>query len=228
MGKAYVLNAEKRERAGKGIARAIRREGKVPAVIYGDKKETVSISLPGNELIREYKRGHMWTSLCDMKVGGESYKVLARDIQFHPVNDQILHVDFLRVTNKTKLTVSIPVHFLNEEESPGMKDGGVLNIVRHEIDLVCSAMNIPDNIEVDIGALEIGDSIHVSDITLPEGTHPSDEHEFTIAGVVAPRAVVEEDEEEAEGEDAEGEEGEAAEGEKGEESEGESEEKAEE
>jgi len=216
MAKKYVLEAETREKAGKGASRALRREQKIPAVIYGDKKEPIKITLPAKETNLEYNTGQMFTTLCDVKIGKDTHKVLARDVQLHPVKDIVEHVDFLRVTAKTKIVVSVPVHFLNEEEAPGIKEGGSVNIIRYDVDLLCSAVSIPDFIEADLGALNIGDSIKISDITLPEGSSPDiTDRDFTIAAIIAPREEEEEEEEEA----LEGEEGEVAEGEEGEEGE---------
>ena len=207
MSKNYAMTAAKREGSGKGIARALRREDKLPAVIYGDNKEPILISLPGNETNVEYNRGQMFTTLCDLDVDGEKHLVLARDVQLHPVTDNVLHVDFLRVTAKTKIAVDVPVQFINEDQSPGMQEKGILNVVRYTVELHCSATKIPDMVEVDLTGKEHGDSINVSDATLPEGTKPViDDRDFTIATLLAPRKV-----EEVETEAAEGEEGEAAE-----------------
>jgi len=225
MTKHYAMSAAKRDGAGKGVARSLRREDKVPAVIYGDKKDPITITLPAKEINLEYYKGHMFTTLCDLNVDGEKHQVLARDVQLHPVKENVLHVDFLRVTNKTKLTVAIPVNFINQEGSPWQEEKGVLNIVRHEVDLVCQATAIPEEIEVDVSELNIGDSVKISDAKLPEGAKPAiEDRDFTLATIAAPRAVVEEEPEEgeegeegAEGEAAEGEGGEAAEGDGGEE-----------
>lgn len=214
MAKLYTLQAESRDGAGKGASRALRRDGKIPAVIYGDGKEPVKITLPLNETNVEYNKAHMFTTLCDLDLDGTKHKVLARDVQLHPVTDIVQHVDFLRVNNKTKIAVSVPVQFTGEEESPSLKEKGTLNVVRHEVELVCSAMAIPDFIEVNLAGKEHGDSVKISDATLPEGTKPViDDRDFTIATLIAPK-VASDDEDEA----AEGGEGEAAEGEGGEES----------
>ena len=217
MSKNYAMTAAKRAGAGKGIARALRREDKIPAVIYGDNKEPVLISLPGNETNVEYNRGRMFTSLCDLDAEGEKHLVLARDVQLHPVSDKVLHIDFLRVTPKTKIAVDVPVQFINEKLSPGLEEKGVLNIVRHTVELVCSATSIPELIEVNLEGKEQGDAVNVSDATLPEGTKPViDDRDFTIATIMAPRKIEEPVVEAAEGEEgeegAEGAEGEAAEG----------------
>ncbi len=208
MSKNYALKAENRDRAGKGAARALRREGKVPAVIYGDKKDPVKIALDSNTINVQYRKGHMFTTLCDLEAGNDKHLVLARDIQLHPVTDFVEHIDFLRVTAKTKIAVDVPVQFINEDKSPGMHEKGILNVVRYTIELVCAATNIPDHIEVDLEGKEHGDSIKVSDAKLPEGAKPViDDRDFTIATLLAPKKI-----EDLEAELAEGEEGEAAEG----------------
>jgi large subunit ribosomal protein L25 len=193
MTKHYALSAAKRDRAGKGIARTLRRDNNIPAVIYGDKKEPLIISLPLKEITLEYLKGHMFTTLCDITVDGTKQLVLVRDVQRHPVSDKIEHVDFLRVTEKTKLTVAVPVHFINYDASPAAKSKAVLNIVRHEVDLVCLAQAIPESIEVDLSTFEIGDAVKISAAKLPAGTTPTiTDRDFTLATLAAPRAVVEE------------------------------------
>ncbi len=222
MSKNYALEAETRDRAGKGVARALRREDKTPAVIYGDKKEPINIALPANDLNVEYNKGHMFTMLCEMMIEGEKHVVLARDIQLHPVTDVVIHADFLRVTKKTQIAVEVPVNFINEDKSPGLKDGGVLNVVRYEIELYCSAMEIPESVEVDLAGAETGDTIKLSNITLPDGTKPViDDRDFSIATIAAPKRIEEDDVPEGEegaeeGEFAEGAEGESADDAKGE------------
>ena len=212
MSKNYTMAAEKRDGAGKGIARALRRENRVPAVVYGDSKEPVTISLSARDINVEYNKGHMFTQLCDLEVGNDKHLVLARDVQLHPVTDVVMHVDFLRVTPKTKIAVDVPVHFINEEKSPGLEAKGVLNVVRHTVELVCAATNIPEQIEVNLEGKEQGDSVNVSDAALPEGTKPViDDRDFTIATILAPRLAEEEPSDEADGEEAAAE-GEAAEG----------------
>lgn len=210
MSKNYAMTAEKRDRAGKGVARSLRRENKVPAVIYGDNKAPITIALGDNETNVEYNRGHMYTTLCDLDVDGEKHLVLARDVQLHPVTGNALHVDFLRVTPKTKIAVDVPVQFINEDKSPGLGEKGILNVVRYTIELRCSATVIPDQIEVNLEGKEQGDSVNVSDAILPEGTNPViDDRDFTIATIVAPRKIEEPVVEGAEGEAAEGEGGDA-------------------
>ena len=214
MSKNYAMTAAKRDRAGKGIARALRREGRIPAVIYGDKKEPVKISLDDNDINVEYSRGHMLTTLCDLDVEGDKHLVLARDVQLHPVTDIVEHVDFLRVTAKTKIAVEVPVHFINEDKSPGLDQKGILNVVRYTVELICSATDIPEQIEVNLEGKEQGDSVNISDGVLPQGTQPViDDRDFTIATIMAPRKV--EEPVVAEGEGEEGAEGEGEEGAEG-------------
>lgn len=215
MSNNYALKAEKRDRAGKGVARALRRDNKLPAVVYGDKKEPVTIALGANAVNVTYNKGGMFTTLCDLDLDGDKHLVLARDIQLHPVSDLVQHIDFLRVTAKTMIAVEVPVKFINEEQSPGLEEKGVLNIVRFEVELLCAATAIPDEIEVDLTGKEQGDSVNMSDAALPEGTKPViTDRDFTIATIMAPRKM-EEEIVVTEGEDGgvEGEEGaEAAEG----------------
>jgi large subunit ribosomal protein L25 len=190
MSKNYALTAEKRDRAGKGVARALRRENKIPAVIYGDGKEPVLISLGEKEITLQYLKGYMSTHLCDLTVDGAKQLCIARDIQTHPVTDRIEHTDFLRVTAKTKIAVAVPVHFVNQEASPGMKAAGVLNIVSHELELLCSATDIPEFIEVDMTGVEIGDSIRMDKAKLPKGAEPTDDDpEHVLATIAAPKAA---------------------------------------
>jgi large subunit ribosomal protein L25 len=209
MSKHYALKAEARERAGKGVARALRRESKIPAVVYGDGKEPVSISLPIKEVTLEHRKGHMFTNLCDLEVGKDKFLVLARDIQLDPVTDRVLHVDFLRVNAKTKIAVEVPVHFINQEDSPGLIAKGVLNVVRHEVLLSCQATSIPEYIEIDMTPYEIGDAIKISAVKLPGGATPTEKRDFTIATIAAPKTSALDETAGEEGEAAEGEAAEA-------------------
>src|SRR5579883_943777 len=160
MADAIVFNAQRRERAGKGAARAARGAGRVPGVIYGSKKAPENISLDPRELQIELRKPGFFTRLYDIKIDGSAEKVLARDLQLHPVSDSPVHVDFLRVDPETRVKVAVPVIFENQAASPGIKRGGVLNVVRHEIELRCLATQIPHEIRVDLTGLEIGDSVH--------------------------------------------------------------------
>lgn len=204
------LTAEPRERAGKGAARATRRAGRVPGVIYGAKKDPIKISMDPRDLQREINTGSFFASLLDIEVGGGSERVLPRDLQLHPVTDRPMHVDFLRVGRDTTINVEIPVSFLNEEESPGLKRGGVLNVVRYTIEVSCRADEIPQGFEIDLTGRDIGDSVHISEIDLPEGVVPTiTDRDFTIVTIAAPSIHVEEEEEAEAAEAVEGEEGEA-------------------
>lgn len=229
MSKNYALEADKREGAGKGIARALRREGRIPAVIYGDKKEPVLISLDSNTVNVAYNRGHVLTTLCDLNVDGDKNLVLARDVQLHPVTDIVEHMDFLRVTSKTKIAVNIPVQFVNEDTCVGLDAGGILNVIRFDVELLCSATAIPDVLEVDIAAKAIGDSIKISDAAMPEGVTPViNDRDFAIGSIDAPKtAEQEEAEQEAAEAEAEAAAAEMAEGEEGGEEEAAAEEKSE-
>lgn len=214
MTKHYAMSATVREGAGKGAARAIRRENQTPAVIYGDKKDPVTISLPTKETNLEYNKGHMFTTLCELELDGKTHQVLARDVQLHPVTDNVMHVDFLRVTDRTSITVAVAVNFIGFEDSPAAHEKGTLNVVRFEVEVVCKARNIPESIDVDVSKAEIGDSIKISNAIMPEGAKPAiDDRDFALGAVAAPRIILDDEPEEGE-EGAEGEtaEGEAAEG----------------
>ncbi len=193
MSKSIQLNASLRSTAGKGSARAERRADKIPAVIYGDNKEPVMVSILEKDLIKEIRAGGFLTKITDVKVGNDKHHVLARDVQFHPVTDRPLHVDFLRVSDKTKINVFVHTSFINEEAAPGIKRGGVLNVVFHEVELWCAANSIPETVEIDLTGLEVGDSIHFHDIKLPAGVEFSSEENLTLCTIVAPSALVSED-----------------------------------
>ena len=195
----YELKAEARERVGKGSARELRRNGFIPAVIYGDKQAPVSIAINTNEVTKRIHAGGFMTTVATIDVDGKKYKVLPKDYQLDPVRDFTMHVDFLRVSGNTQVSVEIPVHFVNEDKSPGLKVGGVLNIVRHEVEVQCPANAIPEFFTVDLSGHKIGDSIHISEVTLPKGVTPTiADRDFTIATIVAPAAGI--DESAAEGE----------------------------
>jgi len=187
------LNAAPRPRAGKGAARATRRSGRVPGIVYGDTKEPVQISLDPRELARLIARPGFFATLVDIEVDGTTHRTLPRDVQHHPVSDAPLHVDFMRVAAGAQVTVAIPVVFINHERSIGLRRGGILNIVRHGIDMICSVDNIPDRIVVDLDGLDIGDSIHSGAVTMPPGARPViQRRDFTIASIAASSAVKEE------------------------------------
>ena len=187
------LSAEPRESVGKGAARAVRRQGRVPAIVYGDSKEPVNSSLEPRALGKALAREGFFSHLVDIQVNSTTHRTLPRDIQYHPVTDAPMHVDFMRVGAGAQATVSIPVHFINQERAPGIRRGGILNVVRHGIEMVCSVDNIPEHIVVDLDGLEIGDSIHIGAVTMPEGARPViQERDFTIASIAASSAVREE------------------------------------
>ena len=203
MSDALTLPAEARERAGKGASRELRRQGRVPAVIYGGKEEPTPIHLEAKELVRQLGSGHFMNSIVMIDVGGKKVRTLPKDVALHPVTDRPLHVDFLRLSKDDKIQVAVPVHFINEEDSPGLKKGGVLNVVRHELELVCESDKIPDDIKLDVTGLDIGDSIHISHVKLPEGSVSAiTDRDFTIATIVAPSALKQTDSAGGEGEEA--------------------------
>ena len=190
MSDTYELKAEARERVGKGSARELRRNGKIPAVIYGDKQPPLAITVPYKEIFYKIHGGGFMTTVTTIDVDGQKIKVLPKDYQLDPVRDFPMHVDFLRVSKHTEVNVNVPVRFINEEKAPGIKRGGVLNIVRHEVELHCAADAIPDFIEIDLTGLEINDSIHISAVKLPKGSKPViADRDFTIATVAAPAGL---------------------------------------
>ena len=207
------IAAQKRDRAGKGNARSLRGEGRVPAVIYGEKKDPESISIAINDITKLYNTGRILSTLLDVDIEGKKHRVIARDVQLHPVRDTILHADFLRLGKGAKIAVEVPVRFLNEETCPGLKSGGVLNVVRYTVELNCPADNIPEDLELDLIEASMGDSLHISEVTLPDGCEPViSDRDFTIATIAAPAAIRSDAAEDEEGaEDAKGEEGEETE-----------------
>jgi large subunit ribosomal protein L25 len=193
---SYELKAEARERVGKGSARELRRNGLIPAVIYGGKQPPVSITLSTNEVTKRIHAGGFMTTIATIDVDGKKYKVLPKDYQLDPVRDFTLHVDFLRVSGNTEVNVEVPVHFVNEDKS-AIKTGAVLNIVRHTVELHCPANDIPEFLTVDLDGAKVGDSIHISAVKLPKGVTPViADRDFTIATIVAPAAGLTEEAEE--------------------------------
>jgi large subunit ribosomal protein L25 len=185
-----VLKAQAREGVGKGAARELRRQGLVPAVIYGDKKEPVTIALPYKDVHKAIYAGGFLSHTIDLDVDGTTHKVIPRDYQLDPVKDFPIHVDFLRIGKGSKINVQVHVNFINEEASPGLKRGGTLNIVHHTLDLTVAADNIPEEVTVDLTGLDIGDTIHISAVKLPAGAvDHSHEEDVTIATIVAPSAL---------------------------------------
>jgi len=196
MSAVQSVSAEARDRAGKGAARATRRAGRVPAVIYGDKKEATMISLDPKEIDKHIHKKGFFATLLDVEIAGKKHRVLPRDVQFDVVTDRTLHVDFQRVGKDTKIHVNVPVVIRNEAAAPGVKKGGVINIVRHEIEFICSPDHIPQMIEIDMTGLDIGASVHISSVKLPEGATPAiRERDFTIVTLAAPSAMKSEAEE---------------------------------
>ena len=214
---SIVLDVNVRENTGTGGSRAARRDGFVPGVIYGGDEAPVAVSVKYNEVLKAINSGQFLSNMIEISHDGKSQKVLTKDVQFHPVTDMPVHLDFYRVTAKSIIEVEVSVNFVGEDVAPGLKEGGTLNVVRYAIEVKCPAGSIPDAIEVDVSAMEIGDAIHISEVTLPEGVKPAiTDRDFTIATIVASRAAIEETD------DAEGEEGaEAVEGEAAAEGEGE-------
>ena len=198
MSDQLTLPAEARDRAGKGASRALRRDGRVPAVVYGEKKEPLSIHVQAKLLTKMLHTGHFMNSVVMIDFKGKAHRTLPKAVDFHPVSSRPIHVDFLRIGEHTKVNVAVPMRFDNEDESPGLKRGGVLNVVQHEIELVCDAAHIPSELHIALDGLEIGDSIHISQVKLPQGVVPANtDEDFTVATIVAPSAMKAEEEEAA-------------------------------
>jgi len=188
MAQVSEIKAFVRGRAGTGGARATRREAKVPAIIYGAGRAPESVAIGSNELANVMNRGRFLSSLVDLDIDGTKVRVIPREVQVDPVQDVPLHVDFQRVSPGARIRVNVPVRFINEAASPGLKRGGVLNIVRHEIEVTCPAEAIPDHFEFSLAGLEIGRSLHISAITLPEGVRPTIlNRDFTVATIAGHR-----------------------------------------
>lgn len=199
MAASYELKASVRNRVGKGAARALRREGLIPAVIYGDKKAALPISIPLKETTLALHKGGFLTHIATIEVDGEKHQVIAKDYQRHPVRDDLTHVDFLRVSGNTTLVVNVPVHFLNQETCPGIKRGGVLNIVRHTVEMTVPANAIPEFLELDLANAKLGESLHISAVNVPANCHPTiTDRDFTIATIAAPAGLKDEEEGSAE------------------------------
>ncbi|MBW0006470.1 MAG: 50S ribosomal protein L25/general stress protein Ctc [Sphingomonas sp.] len=214
MSDQLTLPAEARDRAGKGASRALRREGRVPAVVYGEKKEPLSIHVEEKLLSKMLSTGHFMNSVVMIDYQGKPHRTLPKAVDFHPVSSRPIHVDFLRIGEHTKVHVAIPMRFDNEDASPGLKRGGVLNVVVHELEIVCDAAHIPNEIHVPLDGLEIGDSVHISQVKLPDGVVPANtDEDFTVATIVAPSAMKSEEEETAAAGEVPTVEGEGAEGE---------------
>jgi large subunit ribosomal protein L25 len=186
-----AIVAELRDRAGKGAARATRREGKVPGVIYGAKQDPICIAIDPRVIWAELHKGHFTTRLFEVDLGkGGKHRCLARDVQFHPVTDQPMHVDFMRVSADHGVHVKVPVHVVNQDKAPGVKRGGVVNIELHEIEVTCAPDAIPEEITIDLTGLDIGAAIHVSQLTLPKGVKPYHVGTEQTVVTIAPPTVV--------------------------------------
>jgi len=207
MADIVTIVAEARERVGKGASRAVRRAGKVPAVIYGDNKEPESIQIPQNEIIRLLNRGGFMSHTFEVQVGKKKTKVLPRDLQLHPVSDLPMHIDFLRLGKGMDLVMEVPVHITGEDVAPGIKRGGVINHTRHAIELHVPADNIPEAIEVSVAELDLGDAVKISAVELPKGCRPTVDRDFTICAIVAPSGLKSTENAAEEGEEEAAEEG---------------------
>ena len=208
-----LLKGEVRESIGKASAKTARKSGMIPCIVYGDEKDPVSISINYISALKLYNTGRMLTTLLDLELSnGDKMKVIPKEIQIDPVKDNIIHIDMLRLAADARVSVEIQVNFIGEDDSPGIKTGGVLTVTRYNVELDCPAINIPESIDVDISNLNMGESVKLSDVTLPEDVNPViTDRDITIASVTAPVEEVEEEiieEESEEGEEgAEGEEG---------------------
>jgi len=189
MSETLKLSAETRERAGKGASRAVRLTGRVPAVVYGNKLAPQTIHVEEKALVKQLLTGHFMNSVVEIELDGKNVRTLPRDVQFHPVTDRPIHVDFLRLAKDAVINVMVPVHFVDEDKSVGIKKGGVLNIVRHEVELTCPSDKIPEQINVSVAGKDVGDSIHISGVTLPAGVTAVIDRDFTIATLIAPSAL---------------------------------------
>ncbi len=190
MSDQLTLSAETRERAGKGASRELRRQNRIPAVIYGNKQDPELIHVEEKALVKLLMTGHFSNSLVEIDLGGKKQMTIPKDVAFHAVSDRPTHVDFLRIVKGAKVEVLVPVVFINEEKSPGLKRGGVLNVVRHELELICDNDKLPDDIQIDVTGFDVGDSIHISNVALPKGSESKiTDRDFTIATIVAPSAL---------------------------------------
>lgn len=202
---ARSFDAKLRENVGTGAARATRRDDRIPAVLYGDKKDPVSLCVNYLDLMKELNEPGILSHIYDLNIDGKKQKALIRDIQLHPVTDRPVHIDFMRVSEKSEIHVDVPVKFLNEDKCPGVKQGGVLNILRHAIHVVCPATSIPEAIEIDLEGLSVGTTFHTNEVKLPENVSLSHlEKSDSIASIVPPKVSGAKDEEGAEEETEEG------------------------
>jgi large subunit ribosomal protein L25 len=190
MAETTLLKAEERNETGKSLSRAIRKGGQIPCIIYGDKKEPLAASLNAIETLKLYNSGKMLSQLIDVETSkGEKFKAISKDVQLHPVKGNIIHVDLLRLGADARISVEVSVSFTAEEESPGLREGGILNVSRYTVELDCPATNIPELVEVDLTGLEIGATVHLSDVKLPEGIVSAiTDRDITIASIAAPKS----------------------------------------
>jgi large subunit ribosomal protein L25 len=191
MANVVTIEAETRARAGKGAARATRRAGKVPAVVYGGKQEPALVALDPREVLRELHRAGWQSRLYELKTGSEPVRALIRGVQFHPVTDNPIHVDFQRLIAGERIKVAVPVHFENDGISPGLKRGGMLNVVRHAVEVYCDADNIPDQFTADLAQLDFNDNVRWHDLRGTENSRAVIDRDFVVATVVAPTKVEE-------------------------------------
>ena len=195
-----VLNVEVRERAGTGGAREARRTGKVPGVLYGGGQQPVNIAVKSNEFRKALFTGKLLGHLVTLKYGEDSQPVIAKDIQFHPITDEPIHFDLYRVGEHQLIKIEVPVHFKNQDVSPGLKAGGSLEVVRHTVELACPADQIPEELVIDLASHNIGDTIRISEVKLPEGVRPAVDRDFVIATIKVSNAAKSEGPAEAEAE----------------------------
>lgn len=198
MSAATTLQAQKRTQAGTGAARATRRAGMVPGIIYGDNKEPQMIAVDPKALAKECQSSGFFSRVFDITLDGKTQQAVAKDVHLHPVTDEPMHVDFQRVNKESKIHVSVPVNFINEDKAPGIKRGGMLNIIFHTLEVICPVQSIPEKLTVDLTGMEANQSIHIAALNLPKGVvaaHP--ERDNTIATIVAPSGGEEEKEEAA-------------------------------
>ncbi len=199
MSEIQEIMVSNRETRGTGSSRLSRRQGNTPGIVYGTGIEPISILIETKTLVKYYQSGRFLSTLYELNIDGKKSRVIPKDVQLHPVKDTPLHVDFYILSKESKVIVEIPVQFINEDICPGIKKGGVLNIVRHNVEFNCPADEIPENITVDLAESETGDSIHISAVKLPENITPTiTDRDFTIATIAAPAGIPEEDEEEEE------------------------------
>ena len=181
----HSLKAEERTAVGTGSARALRKNNTVPVVIYGAGKQQILCAVSQKEITMQYHKNGFMSHMFDIEVGKKKYRALPKAVQLHPVTDNILHVDFVHVDEKEKIKINVTLHFINEDKCPGIKQGGILNVVRHDLEVYCLPSNIPENINIDVAALTVGQSIHVKDIKLPEGVETKVDLDATVAAIAS-------------------------------------------